>query len=363
MDRLVDAEGAEPIPKAPDTKTDEDVKEEVKQFNSGKDLTKEIAKEMGVDQSEEQSEQEDGQEAYENQEEEGKEQKQKKQEPKKEGEAQQTQEWWNNAFNELQGILGEDFKVPEGLTKENAVEKLADVFYENADFSEVLHPNVIKMQELVNSHKGDFNQALNEYNNLSNWRSMSDLDLIKFDLKNSYGMDDQKVEEAVSNVNEKYEAAKVRQKYEYAEHEYLQVKKQNQQQLTQKQIEDMNKSRDAEINETLGKFKNKTEVYGVPIEAKHREGFPEQFKRWVTPDQEGVAPIAKLLHDNDQLADLIFFIENKTAIKDHVFREKNKTKEELKSKLDPELKMPKKNVQSHKEQEVDLDALNAPAQD
>lgn len=257
-------------------------------------------------------------------------------------------------------FLPKDYQDPTDINKENIDRILAEMAYNTADWEGILNPQVMELQRTINALDGDVEKAIQEWSNQRSWKVMDDEALVKWHYKENLKIQDDKMDKAVEGVNYVKEAAAIRRDLEAVENDWIaQIEQQNLEKSTQqRQLEEQ--ERNAEIEATVANFNKKSDVWGIPLEAKHKDGFSNIIKKYVTPGEDGVAPIAKLLANSDFLANMIFMAEYKdSAIKELVFNAKAEVKEGIKQKLDPEPKFTQASVHVDKTK-INLDALTEP---
>jgi len=263
-------------------------------------------------------------------------------------------------YSQLEATYGEGFKLPEDITEENAVQKLADSFAENMDLSDIIHPTLLAAQEAINSGV-DPNEAFSKLAGPQDVLQLGDKELMTLQLKQQLKVKDEDIPGYLEGMNVRLEALKLR----------TEITNQREENLKQAAIANEAKAttdaaartieREKGITEALESFKNKSEIYSIPVDAKHKQEFPEVFKRWTTPDQTGKAPVLKLLENNESLAELIFILENRSSIAETIFKAKSDTKEKIKEKLDLEAKT-QFGGGNAEPGTIDLDALSRPSQ-
>lgn len=267
------------------------------------------------------------------------------------------EQFFDKMLEELE--LPEGYKKPE-LTPENYLDEVAKVISMNMDATDDLDPNVKRLQELVTAHEGNFEAAMKDFNAAGSYKNMSADKLVEWDLTKNLKLSPEKVKEMMANMNVELEGARIRQKLGQQEDRYIEAKKQELINLREQEIRQNNEKFSKDLEETIGTLKNKNEYCGIPADAKQMQEFPDIFKHYVTPGEDGVPPIAKLLTDNDFLSDVVFLGHYRSkALKDFVDKQKDNIKQTYQKKLDPEPKHTEKSV-THVAKELDFDKLAAP---
>jgi len=246
----------------------------------------------------------------------------------------------------------------------NAIEQLAEVFYKNADWSESLNPKTIEFQRLIDAHGGDVNKAMEDLKGANTWRSLSDDDLLTADLMQNHGATEDKAKSIVSKMSEdakEVEALKLRGRFDRYENDYAAYRTMqlNQQQAQQQQA--YQQTWQKEFNETLDNFNKTEQLWGLPVDAKRKQEFPDKFKKWITPGEDGMTPIAKHLADNQNLLKVAYLLEYGDSVaKEALFRAKEGAKTDLINKLDLEPQIQDKNYKPKTQGDIDYDIFTQP---
>ena len=268
-------------------------------------------------------------------------------------------DYYNQLFDSLETRLGKDnVQRPEALTEENALDELARVFYENADWSESFDPRVMAIQEQIESGV-PFEKAVSPHTAHSEWNSLSNEQKVRQYLEHGLEMKPEEVESEIKNMNVNVEAKKLDKQREHQVEEYTNYSRQ-QQEIENQQ---MHEARGNAFKETVGEFNKNDEIWGIPVTAKQRQEFPDKLSKLITPTNQGNAPIVDMLNNNELLMKLAFFIEyGEPGIKDLLHTAKSDIKNQMKAKLDPEPNFPKTS-RNKDPQKIDVNALMSPARD
>jgi hypothetical protein len=252
-----------------------------------------------------------------------------------------------------------DFK-PAELTEDNYLDEIAKMMYDNMDLSGAMHPSVQRLQQLVEAHQGNFDMALKDFSTASSWKNLSDEQIVEWDLVQNLKVPQERAKELMSKMNLEVEALKLRRDISGHEEKILNQRDQQLRELRDQETLQERTEFQKNLGEQVVKLKEKAEYCGIQADAKQRQEFPDIFKHYVTPGEDGVPPIAKLLTDNDFLSDVVFLGHYRSkALKDFMDTEKNKIKQIYKDRLDPEPRHTEKSV-THFSQEIDLDRLTQP---
>jgi hypothetical protein len=225
-------------------------------------------------------------------------------------------EYITKPFEDLRvklGIDAKDFKMPEGLTKENYFEKLTDAIYENTDFGDQqFHPELAKINDLIN--KGiPFEKAISEYSKFNDINNLQPKELVELSLKQNYGKsesnpngwDDEKIKTTLEKMEQSgyldIEAEKIKSNHNSQQKTIAEnLSKQHLDQVN-KDKEKVNAVRQEQVQKSLDYLNTLTDVYGVPLSKQEINEFKDDFKYLTSPDETGVAPLVKLLQSNENL--------------------------------------------------------------
>jgi hypothetical protein len=257
-----------------------------------------------------------------------------------------------------------DIEMPQDITPENAIEKMAELFYKNADWSETLHPKALEFQKLIDAYGGDEAKAMADLQGANSWRALSDDDLLKADLMQNHGADQAKSDSIVGKMSadaKEVEALKLRSKFDHFEKQYSQYQIAEKQREQKQASEAYQQTWNKEYSETLDNFTKTNELWGLPVDAKRKQEFPDKFKKWITPDEDGLTPIAKHLSNNQNLLKVAYLLEyGDDVAKEALFRAKEGTKTDLINKLDLEPQVQNKNYKPKAEGDMDYDIFTHP---
>ena len=264
---------------------------------------------------------------------------------------------YGQMFDALEARLGkENVTRPEELNQENYLDELARVFYENADWSESFDPRVIAIQENIENGV-PFEDAISPHIAQADWTTLSSEQKVRQYLDQGLRMKPEEIEAEIKNMNVNVKAKEL----DIHRGQHVANQERQMQEQAHYQQQQMSQARDTALNDTLAQFKETNEIWNIPVNAKQRQEFPDKFKQLITPNEQGVAPIADMLRNNELLMKLAFFVEyGEPGIKDLLHNAKAEVKQNMKSKLDPEPNFPRTQTNIDP-QKVDLNALAAPA--
>lgn len=293
-----------------------------------------------------------------------------------------SKEFMQEVFNELKTFTGNDeIVMPADTTPENFIERVADVIYKNTEFPEGaetptnLHPQVKRLQELIDK-KIPFEDALKQVNTLSMIKTVPSKDLMKQYLTDTFGKNEQrpngwdeaKINENIDKMEKSgvldIEAEKIRTELEtHAKAEQDKISTA----ASTKEATDiaeknrlLDEKRRTLQKELSAKIMDYTEVLGVPVSKAEMQEYLSDFLYLTTPEEDGIAPGAKLLQSNDNYAKALYMLtRGDTKIKAAITEAKNKTKIDWLKKLDltPQLST---QVRETDKPVVDLNLLEQP---
>ena len=286
--------------------------------------------------------------------------------------------WYHRPFLDLKKrieMTDEEFKLPEGLTADNYIDKYNEFLNENVEFegTEQLNPSLRPLNDMVN--KGmDVNEAIKAYNTMNNLTSLSDKELVGLYLKNEFGKNDKRTDgwdEAKINAqltkmdssgSLEIQAHQIRQNIQ-REKETLAANYERQQaEQYQKQSKEFEAKRNEQIDSSLKYLSGLKDVYGVPVSKADLQEFQNDFRTLVTPNEKGVTPLAEMLQSNENLVKVAFFLsKGDSKVKEALTRAKEVAKKNLIDKLDEKPNLVKKGGTSADPGAIDLDALSKPA--
>jgi hypothetical protein len=289
--------------------------------------------------------------------------------------------WYHKPFKALQKKLelsDDEFKMPEGLTEENYIDKYNELLYENTEFDSAtdLHPEIKKLNEIVS--KGvDFKEALNTYQRMNNLEALSDKELVSLSLKQKFGKSEQKPdgwdEEKINAQVAKMDSGGMLEVRAEEIRDQIRTEKANlttryeEQTKTQrvKEAQEYEKKRNTEIDKAIEYFKGVNDVYGIPVSKAEKLEFNEDFKLLVKPfEKEGkmTTILNELLQSNENLMKVAYMLKKgDSKVREALTRAKEGAKKSVIDRLDDEPALPKKNSSYLNEAAIDLDKLEAPA--
>lgn len=286
--------------------------------------------------------------------------------------------WYHKPFKDLQKKLeltDEEFKLPEGLTEENYLDKYNEFLYENTEFDDNIHPELKKINDLVS--KGvDFNEALGAYQRMNNLEKLSDKELVSLSLKQQFGKteerkdgwDEDKINERITKMDNsgylEIEAQRLRDQIANEKNNINTRYEESIKTQNEKRNSEFETKRTEQINKSLEFLSGMKDVYGIPVSKAELAEFKEDFKYLVTPNEKGMAPITEFLQSNENLVKFAYFLKKGDAkIREALTKAKENAKQSIIDKLDDEPKLPKKIANSRSEGAIDLDALSREAKD
>lgn len=289
--------------------------------------------------------------------------------------------WFYKPFKDLQkklGLTDEEFKLPEGLTEENYLDKYNDFLYENTEFEgeDNIHPELKKINDLVN--KGvDYKEAVAAYQRMNDLAALPDKELVALSLKQQFGIteerkdgwDENKINERISKMESsgylEIEAQRLRDQIKEEKDKINSQYEESVRQRNEKSATETEKLRTQQIDKSLEYLSGITEVYGIPISKAEITEFKEDFKYLVTPNKEtGVSPIMELLQSNENLVKIAYFLKKGDAkVREALTKAKESAKKSVIDKLDDEPQLPKKTAAPMNEGAIDLLKLTEPARD
>ena len=292
--------------------------------------------------------------------------------------ADATAPWYHKPFKDLQKKLeltDEEFKLPEGLTEENYLDKYNEFLYENTEFDDNIHPELKKINDLVS--KGvDFNEALGAYQRMNNLEKLSDKELVSLSLKQQFGKteerkdgwDEDKINERITKMDNsgylEIEAQRLRDQIANEKNNINTRYEESIKTQNEKRNSEFETKRTEQINRSLEFLSGMKDVYGIPVSKAELAEFKEDFKYLVTPNEKGMAPITEFLQSNENLVKFAYFLKKGDAkIREALTKAKENAKQSIIDKLDDEPKLPKKIANSRSEGAIDLDALSREAKD
>lgn len=292
--------------------------------------------------------------------------------------ADATAPWYHKPFKDLQKKLeltDEEFKLPEGLTEENYLDKYNEFLYENTEFDDNIHPELKKINDLVS--KGvDFNEALGAYQRMNNLEKLSDKELVSLSLKQQFGKteerkdgwDEDKINERITKMDNsgylEIEAQRLRDQIANEKNNINTRYEESIKTQNEKRNSEFETKRTEQINKSLEFLSGMKDVYGIPVSKAELAEFKEDFKYLVTPNEKGMAPITEFLQSNENLVKFAYFLKKGDAkIREALTKAKENAKQSIIDKLDDEPKLPKKIANSRSEGAIDLDALSREAKD
>jgi hypothetical protein len=281
--------------------------------------------------------------------------------------------WFMKPFKDLQKTLelsDEEFKIPEGLTEENYLEKYNELVYEHTDFDEssTLHPEIKRLNELV-SKGANVQEAIEAYGKMNNLISLGDKELVELSLKQQFGAneerkdgwDDKKIQERIQKMDNsgilEIEAEKIRNSIKQ-ERETISVRfeERNRQQIKE-QNETFAKAREEQIGKSLQYLEGLKDVYGLPVSKAEVLEFKDNFRVLVTPNDKGISPLAELLQSNENLVKVAYFLlKGDKKVKETLTKAKEDAKKGIIEKLDDKPQLTKKSGDGAAEA-IDLEKL------
>ncbi len=264
---------------------------------------------------------------------------------------------YDKMFGMLEQKLGkENVSRPEQLTDENYLDELAKVFYENADWSQSFDPKVLAIQDRIDNGTS-FEEAVSPFAEKSDWEKMEPESKVRQWMEHGLKMTSEEIDAEIKNTNVNLKARELDVQYD-------QLKAYHDQQAFHQHnamMEQIKNDRKEAYDSSLAQFNKIDEIWGIPVTAKQRQDFPNELKEMITPTEQGAAPIAEMLRNNEFLMKLAFFAKyGETGIKDLLSSTKSTVKQNMKEKLDPEPRFVKTQTLTDP-QKVDLNALAAPA--
>jgi len=273
-------------------------------------------------------------------------------------------------FNHFKETFGENFQIPKDVTKETFLDKVFETLY--PAFEQSLSPQAVHLHNYL-SNGGTMDDYVKQFGSVADYSKMKPEDkLISYYLRtigksetNPDGLDETAIKDYVSKMDQITKLEKARQaeielkKIDDSENQKVLLHLQNQNR--EKQAKNITKLKDSaqKTIESLGEVKD---VFGIPVTSDEVKRFNEEFPQLITPDEKGVAPIHKLIYDNQLLYKLLFVASKAGDIQDIFNSAANQNTRDLKDKLSG--KPPA--YQSNKKPNamtIDYDALSRPAQD
>ena len=264
-------------------------------------------------------------------------------------------------FDRYKEILGENYQVPEDINEENLIEHLNDAALRSIKWENVLDPRIIQMQQLLDQG-AKFEDIVRPPEQTS---QMTGDALLRAYYQDKYGVGEDTVQEYVDEIpNKKLTELEARKYFSDKEAYQSRIQIEENNRLQQQQQAEQQAALEAEIKATVGNFDKIDEIYGAPVDAKHKQEFEQVFRKWVTPDSKGgPSPLSQLLSDNDFLAKIVYLAEYQDGpVRKAIFKAKDGVKEEMQKRLDIQPKMVQSSTAKRRE-ELDYDALSRPALD
>lgn len=294
-------------------------------------------------------------------------------------------DYYQSIFDKIKTYTGaEDLKMPDDINDDNFVEKLSQAIYEHTDFDNEnaqaaaqgeLHPTVQRLQQMLDA-KVPVEEALKQLNSINMLNSMSSRDVMQAYLKESFGKsetkpdgwDDNKINETLDKMDKSgvidLEAEKIRVTLkQHAEQQEKALSEKttraDAERVTalNKQLEEKRIALQKEMSKKIIEY---NDILGVPVSKADMQEFLGDFIYLTTPEEDGIAPGAKLLQSNDNYAKALYMLtRGDTKIKAAVSEAKNKTKIDFLKKLDLEPQLSTR-VSDSGQKVVDLDLLEKP---
>jgi len=270
------------------------------------------------------------------------------------------------------GIQDNEFKLPDGLSEDNYVDKLTEFIYENTEFdTPQLHPEVERINKAL-SEGVAFDEVIKHYSQVNDVINLDSKELVKSHLKSTMGKsearpngwDDDKIESTITKMDNSglldIEAERIRDGIRISRQGYLEQAAQQRASDNQKRNHELAGVREQQISKSVEYLNTLDNIYGVPVSKAEVQEFKDDFRALTTPDETGMAPLVQLLQSNENLVKIAYMLtRGDDSIRKALHSAKEGVKKSFLEKLDPEPRLPKRTgtVDPGK---IDLDALAEP---
>lgn len=219
----------------------------------------------------------------------------------------------------------------EEITEENYLDIVAENVIKHIDKKAIVSPQAAMLDELL-ENGASFDEAVEAVRKGSYVQAMKDEEIAKIAGEQAYGLKGEDLDEFIKAAKP-WEIKKYRAEIEasYQSQFEAQIAKQREESFNARKGE-----YEKNLTETFENFKKRSDIYGVPIDAKQKEEFQNVLKEYTQEDPKtGKAKITEFLEDNDKLAELIFLVHyGPSSIPGTLTKEKNRVKESIKKKLE-----------------------------
>jgi hypothetical protein len=270
-------------------------------------------------------------------------------------------------FNDFKKIFGEDYKIPDGLTKENYTETLVKETFRLYDSK---LPAEVK-EFYAHIQKGgtaeDFKPSTIDLNKLPTDDVLTfyfEQEMLKTD-ENPDGMTKEEIADYVKNMDtmqKRLQAKSIREASNKQKEINDTKQKTEYEERVKKETIEANTKNGQIIDTFVEKYKNIKDIYGMPVSPEQVAEFGKEFKELMTQDETGVSPAQRIIFDNEAFFKLMFLAKKAGYTQDFLREAKNQEIQGFKNKLPGQPASFQSSAQKNTSG-PDLDRLAAPAID
>jgi hypothetical protein len=277
---------------------------------------------------------------------------------------------------ELKEILAESFKskgleLPEGLNDENWVDEIVKVLADKT--SKSLHPMVRDIQDAISRGIDPEDLIMDYAASKSNFLNRAPEDIVRESLTKDFGVSDkrpkgwseEKINGLIENMKKSgiidIEAEKIKLMSEKESQSTMKQKISERELQNLKTRQEIEKVQADRINAVIKKSETWDNIWGIEFGQAEKAQFAKEFPALVRPDPKtGKVWIEEELSNDETLAEVVFYLRNKGAIKSTITKAKESAKRNLIEKLDTSPRLAKKSGDVGNTLEPDYDALASP---